>query len=277
MLGEDPNRIGIRLHAAGWRTGSVLSVAHVSAISYLLQRAGEKPREVNPADWLIVVSQTCDIVVPELRKEPYVEVLLAEPRAKIDSTIANLKSTRRLSFRSQGGGQVLEAHGTDRFWLPRIELDAWGPDAIRLLGANAADRISRWLAMRYTRAPWPFSLVKRLGGKEAHLKDILRAVDKTMAEVRVSISDDDKELPEAIPYRLKIYAVVDANTYDGRPDLRAECELALIEFLHALRSCAGIEVDESSQVISGAEFSWEETRQTHEWNFANLTDATEGD
>lgn len=277
MPGGDPNEIGNRLRAAGWRSGSVLTADHVQAIALLLCRAGEDALQVTPNDWLIVVSQTCDILVPELHKEPYVEVLYAQMQAAVDHTIANLRSTRWLSFRCTEGGQVLKAHGTDRFWLPKSSFDKWEPDAIRVLSPIGKGRLSRWLGMRYTRFPWPDSLVMRLKGSESRLKKILREVNMAMAELRVSISNIDIELPENAPYRLTIYAVVDAQTYDEQPDQRLACEVALNSFLNELRDCPGIEVDENSRVISGAEFTWEETRQTDEWNFANLTDVALAD
>jgi len=92
----DPNTIGSRLQANGWQTGSVLCADHTTSVAPLLQRAGRSPHPLGGGDWLIVVSQTCDIVAPRLAAEPYVEVLIAKPRKAIDSTKANLRSTRGL-------------------------------------------------------------------------------------------------------------------------------------------------------------------------------------
>jgi hypothetical protein len=39
-----------------------------------------------------------------------------------------------------------------------------------------------------------------------------------------------------------------------------------------LDGCVGIAVNQGlSEVVSGAEFTWQDTRATDEWNFANLS------
>jgi hypothetical protein len=267
----DPNTIGSRLHANGWQTGSVLRLDHTTSVAPLLQRAGHSPYPLRDDDWLIVVSQTCDIVALRLAAEPYVEILIAEQRKAIDSTKANLRSTRFLSFRAQPGGTVLEAHATHRFWLPREQFDDWVPDKARTVDPVAVTRLCEWLGLRYTRPAWPEQLVHRLNPKKDRIEQILRTVASQVAEIRVTITDVDRELPPDIPYRLTIYAVVDAATYDGSQPTREACAAALFDFIDALRGCQGIEIDENSDLVSGAEFTWEMTRLTHLWNFANLT------
>jgi len=170
---------------------------------------------------------------------------------------------------------VLEAHAAERFWLPREQFADWVPDQARALVPAAVTRISEWLGLRYTRPAWPEQLVHKLNPKKDRVEQILRNVASQVAEIRVAITDADRELPLETPYRLTLYAVVDAATYDGSPEARQACEAALSDLIDTLRACQGIEIDENSEVVSGAEFSWEMTRLTHLWNFANLTAAAQ--
>jgi len=277
VAAPDPNAIGKRLYALGWRAGSVLSADHCKQVAPLLHRGGHPPWSIESGDWLIVVSQTCDIVAARLTQEPYVEVLVASARQKVDMGKAGLRSTRFLSFRAWKDGPVLEAHATNRFWIPREEFDGWGPDAERLLSARAIGRLAEWLGLRYTRPAWPNALVKRVDTQQAAFNAILSGVPLEMAEIRVAITDVDKELPDDVPYRVTVFGIMDADSYYSDPNGRAACARAFEDLLDALRKCPRIVVEEGSEFLAGDQFDWQTTRMTHPWNFANLTDAGQSD
>ena len=95
-----PINIGLRLHAAGWKSGSVLTADHAKAIEQLLQRGGHPAYSLLFGEFLVVVSQTCDIVAPKLEAEPYVEVLLLREREAIDWPKAGLRPTRSISLQA---------------------------------------------------------------------------------------------------------------------------------------------------------------------------------
>jgi hypothetical protein len=63
----------------GWQTGSVVPAELLPELVNHLTRPGQPPTEVGEGDWLVVVSQTCDIVAPRLDAEPLVEVLHCRP------------------------------------------------------------------------------------------------------------------------------------------------------------------------------------------------------
>jgi len=47
---------------------------------------------------------------------------------------------------------------------------------------------------------------------------------------------------------------------------------AYAEFVSVLKGCQGIELDEElSDVVSGNQFTWQDTQQTDLWDFANLS------
>jgi hypothetical protein len=264
---RQPQNIGGRLAAKGWRTGSVLSPSLAASLS--LQRASEAPRALKEGERLVVVSQTCDIVAaPEA--EPYVEVLLVRQKASIDHTKANLRSTRHLSFRAQAGGLVVEAHATDRYWIPKELFEGHSPDTTNSLDDGAATKVCEWLGLRYTRPAWPNALVKRLPPRD-QVEKILRAVALSVAEIRVAISDCHKELPDGEVYKLAIYAVMDSTEYNTNQGAREACVRAFTEFLTLLRKCRDIEVLDGSDLLPGDQFSWQMEQMTERWNFANLS------
>lgn len=271
MSQADPNRIGERIAANGWKTGSVFSEKLTERIARHLQRSGQPPRAVGKNEWLIVVSQACDVVARKLSQEPYVEVLVAVERRRIDSPKAFLRSTRFLSFHAQPGGTVLEAHATDRFWIPRELLDGFSPDAKRSLSNRATQRVCHWLSLRYTRVAWPDALVKRLPSLQ-EMEVVFQNVANSLAELRVAITQIDEELSPGQPYRLTVFAVMDADEFETNPESRAACTKAFHELLDRLRRCKDIEVSEDSDFLSGDKFSWQLLQMTHEWNLANLTD-----
>ena len=50
------------------------------------------------------------------------------------------------------------------------------------------------------------------------------------------------------------------------PTAREACAAANSDFADTRRACQGIEIDEDSEVVSGAQFNWEMMGLTHLWN-----------
>jgi len=108
----------------GWQTGSVVPAEMLPELAQHLTRHGQRPALVAEADWLVVTSQTCDVVAPKLDAEPLVEVLHCRPHVgKPRKQYRDLQSTRQLDFRPHRTAQpglVLTAHATvDRYVIPR--------------------------------------------------------------------------------------------------------------------------------------------------------------
>jgi hypothetical protein len=115
--------------------------------------------------------------------------------------------------------------------------------------------------------------VKRIDkDTEKTLELALNPLKEDIAEVRVGIAERDEELAEGVAYHLVIYFIVDEAVWNGDPAGRGLIQAAFANFVAALNACHGIEVNQDlSGVVSGAEFTWQETRATDEWNFANLS------
>jgi hypothetical protein len=221
------------------------------------------------------VSQTCDVVALTADQEPFVEVLHCHARQGVRSQFARLRSTRRIDFypnRDAHPDLVLTAHATaDRYYLPRELLVGFRPDEHRRLDATATQRLLAWQALRASRPAWPDNFVSRIKPVNDKLEASLSELSDTV-EVRVALLQRDQELPAGESYRLALFFVVDGVAWRKSADVRANAYSAYGEFVSALADCNGVEVDEvNSGVVSGEEFTWQQTRSTDEWNYANLS------
>lgn len=271
-----PSTFGEEVAGQGWSTGAVLPPAMAPAVAAYLTRPGaDEPTLVQAGDWLVLVSQTCDVLASKLEAEPYVEVLHCRPIAKMRTQYKELRSTRTLDFkpnRATHEAVVLTAHAVaDRYLLPRALLRDHGPDGRRLSDVSTA-RVLAWYALRSGRPIWPDKLVARIGKAKAALELALDPLKDDIAEVRVAIAEKDQELATGKDYTLAVYFVVDEAVWEGDAEGREAIHAAFAQFVSTLDGCVGIAVNQGlSEVVSGAEFTWQDTRATDEWNFANLS------
>ena len=94
-----PPTLGEDVGALGWCTGSVIENDAVPLISARLTGPGTPP-EISPKDWLVVVSQTCDVVAKTIGQEPFVEILHCRPVKKIRKRATEALLTRFTTDRS---------------------------------------------------------------------------------------------------------------------------------------------------------------------------------
>ena len=143
---------GDHIAQLGWRTGSVVPAEMLPLLAPHLTRHGQSTAQVNAEDWLVVVSQTCDVVAPKPEAEPLVEVLLCRPRnGKPRKGFRNLESTRNLDYRPNREAHpdvILSAHAVaDRYVIPRNLLTAHKPDQARCLDNIASMRVLAPMAL----------------------------------------------------------------------------------------------------------------------------------
>lgn len=272
-----PLSFGAQLGKKGWQAGAVIPRAMLPELGpHMARPAGNAAPEVAAADWLVVVSQTCDVVQAKLESEPLIEVLHCKPVAQLRPEYQGRKSTRRLDFRpnkERHEGVMLSAHAiADRYVVPRNLFADHEPDPNRSLGANAVANLQQWYALRYTRPAWPDNLVARLTKGNKKLAAALKQQTVDDVEVRVAIAEKDEELEADHDYHLAVFFVVDQVVWDTSPGVREVGHKAFAEFVSVLGACKGVVVNqELSGVRSGEDFTWQMTRTTDEWNFANLS------
>lgn len=269
--------LGAEVAEQGWRTGAVVPQGMLPAIAQYLTRPGATAVEVAANHWLVVVSQTCDVVARTLEAEPFVEVLHCKPIKKPRAQYRDFRSTRILDFRPNRQTHeavALSAHAVaDRYLVPRELFRDQPPDADRHLSCDAAHRIMAWYALRSSRPSWPDAFVTRID-KETQdaLEAAIEPLKEDIAEVRLGIVENDVELGDDQAYHVAVYFVVDADIWERDVEGREAINTAFATFVSKLNECDGINVDQDlSEVVSGNEFTWQETRATDEWNFANLS------
>jgi hypothetical protein len=268
--------LGEQLDALGWQCGSVISeslYAEIETVTAAPHRVALRPQE---REWLIVLSQSCDVVARTVDQEPHVELLLCHPIAQPRAQFLDLRSTRQLDFRPNRGDHpdlILTAHAAhDRYIIPRSLLTRASPRADRRLSPESVRRLQAWIALRYSRAAWPNQFVSRIASAQKTILEALEGVGRhDVAEIRVALAPNDRELPSSESYRLAVFFVVDEEIWNSVPTERERVQAAFSAFVAALGNCAGIELDDASSVVSGAEFSWQQMQMTDAWNFANLT------
>ena len=167
----------------------------------------------------------------------------------------------------------LSAHAlADRYEVPRALFLHHEPDQDRHLSKNAVTNLQAWYALRYSRPAWPDAFNDRWSPAKKALLKVLHPLKEDVAEVRVAILERDDELPAGSDYHVTLFFIVDDETWNGDPEARHAAQLAFAEFTAALENCDGIEVDKDlSDVLPGGDFSWQLTKSTDEWNFANLS------
>lgn len=114
----------------------------------------------------------------------------------------------------------------------------------------------------------------RIGKATKLLKSAIEPLKDEIAEVRISFNEDERcrELSEVEIYHIAIFFVVDAVVWGNNVDGRVAIYKAFTDFVTVINGCRGVEVNEElSNVFSGDDFSWQATRSSDEWNFANLT------
>lgn len=278
-----PDSLGSQLDEKGWQAGAVIRHDCVPVLLPHLTRYGQEAPTFEHHDWLVVLSQTCDVVQHDLEKEPLVEILHCRPVEELRPDFQGRKSTRRLDFRANKethANVCLTAHATaDRYVVTRDLLLSFSPDENRRLSEKAVINLHEWYALRYSRPAWPDAFVDRINAAKnvrKKLSTALKQVPTDDVEVRVAIKPYDQELAKGQSYNIALYFIVDRDQWNGSDEIRAATYKAHGEFVAALGACEGITVDdEFGGVKSGDEFSWQLTRTTDEWNFANLSEPDE--
>lgn len=269
-----PPTFGAEVAGKGWRTGAVVPHALIPSLDPYLTRPYAEHAS-GQENWLIVVSQTCDVVAARLEAEPLVEILHCRPIQKLRTQYKELRSTRILDFkpnRMTHADLALSAHAVaDRYVMPRQMLREHAADPARRLDATATARVLAWYALRYGRPVWPDSLVGRISGTRNVLESALEPLKDDIAQVRVAISQKLQELAGNQSYDIAVYFVVDESVWQEDVDGRIVIHEAFARFVDILAGCDGILVSKESRVVSGEEFSWQMMQLTDEWNFANLS------
>lgn len=150
---------GENIFNLGWRQGSFLPIESVAL--------PEKFHSLKSSYSIIICSQSCSVVSPELNKDKYVELIVACPltskyNPRSPEAIGKNQRTLHLSAEGVSGVQVLEFSINSRFEIDRSELLRINPVADIRLSDGEAKKLTNWLARSYLRIALPNRLVPML-------------------------------------------------------------------------------------------------------------------
>jgi hypothetical protein len=146
------------------------------------------------------------------------------------------------------------------------------PDAGRELSTAASQKVLAWYASRAGRPSCPNTFCDCVRTVRAPLEDALDALADEIAEVRVGIVEKDQELGQDQSYHVIVFFSVDEDVWTNNVEGRTVINDAFAKFVAELGACEGVNVDQDeSAVVPGHEFTWQETKLTDLWGFANLS------
>lgn len=199
------------IYSNGWRQGSVIDKDSITL--------PEKFSCHNEDDYYILIcSQSCTVVSPDISKDPYVEAVLAKPIQKYNSRSpeARGKNQRKLHLPVNGGDnfEALEIQLKDRFELPRQNLTDILPKKDITLNKSEVLSLASWLGRNYTRIALPDTLVQKLKetGFRKELEDWFKTKlndDATIADKISNIYISWKPDEEADKYEVKMVFICD--------------------------------------------------------------------
>ena len=228
----------------GWRQGSILPPALVTAIS----------ADCNPDEEVyIVASHDCDVTSANFESEPLAELLKVKLLVdkEGDGALFYGKNPRRIQFELliEGKGRIAEANAHDRFFVQREPLLDFEPDGERTCSPLATAQFSDWLSRRYVRSAFPDAFNDRIRPVQRHLKKALSSQGQDITGLFAAMESWD-ELGDDEPYRFTIIATMTEDDYnDAQKRLRAQKPLDKIE--QKLDACGGIEVTEGMLAAEG--------------------------
>ena len=280
MRGDEPSLFGEnearRVLEAGWRQGSVCRPPADLAIPVSIDREKE---------WLVVCTQSCTVVSPNLVNDPHIEFIVAKPIGsyKPNSQEASGKTIRRFHLPIAGhpGVAALDCDINRRFVAPRSLCLTSTPDAGITVSEEASRNLAGWISRYYTRVALPNELVIRAG----KLFDIIKAA------LKKNTKDGDKlfESIDKIFVQWKPDSELQAGLYevnllflcaDGEADLLLDTLLeAKLKPFTEESGCDGIKLTYANTVRSETYISQlDGYRRLSEWDYlSNLGDIAESE
>ncbi len=230
----------IRRHR--WRQGRV-----IPATAHELLRDHAK-LALSETDCCIVVSQSCDLLFPDLDAEPLAEIVVAKPLAEgveLDGNFTFAKNARRLHLEIDIDGQDV-AHELlirNRFSIPRALLKEFPPDLQRTLPESEIETAVRWVIARYERTAFPDQFNSRVERADRKIKAIVKKMPE-VSDIYISLSSWD-ELKEWENYKVGLTGIT-TTVHFSDSDTLGRLETSIARIATQLNECPGIEVIDST-------------------------------
>lgn len=220
--------------SSSWVQGAIILPVALAAEPIVSAFALDEP------DFLVILTQSCDIVHESLEDEPHIELLVARRIPDIDGNYTFGKNPRTFDF--QHDAFSYRCHVREKVVLPRTVLV--GRDPAACISLDTVLQLGRWAGKRYTRPAFPDEFNRRRSPALAKIRKILTRGGVNITGIYFSL-DTNEELSSADPYRLIIYVTVEPSTTEDVSVL-AVAASAAAELHEAMNGCENIEVLETA-------------------------------
>ncbi len=251
--------IGERLRENGWRQGVIVPASHVL----------EGLPDGSPAtadDYVMVVSQSCDLVHHDLNKEPSAVFLVLKSITSVTPDVLHGRNPRLIHF-SATAGQSFAAWAWNQVVIPREDLAERKAEPSFELEAKVLRYILDWLAKRFTRIAFPDTFNDALDSKSKAIRSLLKKTHQIFSEILLHV-EPFEELKGAGSYELACYLLMPPEIHDDPQQLASA--RAVAAKLEALFAACGMEVVECSPV-SELNLSVAELKELVRWDYDHLT------
>jgi len=218
---------------------------------------------VSDGDWLVVMTQTCDLLQGDLEKEPRVELLRLTPtRPSVGAPLGWTQHPRYIQIERSMPETLLYACIHDRAWVPRERFDHLAPDPTRSLAPGDTRMLAKWLASRNLRPAYPDAFNDRL--KPIH-KDLARFWKAQKGNLRAAFCafTCDDELPEEVPYEVEFVLV------HPRALPPADAQALAEQFETIISPCEGIVAE--AKAMADIDFSLAHLDRYTRWDLDHLS------
>jgi len=221
-------------------------------------------------EYLLIVTQDCDLLTASLAAEPFFEVIPMMPcESNRYNESLNGKVARRLKISLtamkdiESSGYILFAN--KRFYIDRNILTEIDP--IEVIADENNKVIRRWLSKRYSRVAFPNNFDKCFS------KKALKSIKKTLSNFKeahsilISLNTLD-ELPVGQDYKITVAVMIKHQAYSHAPTYSKYN--AIVDTLERqLNTLEGI--DSEVLLYSDADMSVSEYTEFLEWDFDYLS------
>lgn len=251
----------------GWRQGSCLLASNGDFL--------DKNKNPLKEGLYVVISQDCDVVNHDLKKEPIVELLFMSEVRKEDGSLTHGKNPRKLHFQLPvgSGNRHLECVIHDKFFLPRHYLADVHPSSDFFVKGEDLATVIKWLANRYMRSAFPDVFNQRVKGIVGEIKSILKTYGGKTYGLFIRLHTNE-ELGSDENYKL-ILNVLFHPKY-AEDSFSEEFDSCLDKIVQQFTKAEGLEIVQA-QRLSIDDLSYYEYSKLKKWDFDYISHSVGAD
>jgi hypothetical protein len=202
-----------------------------------------KNKVFNKHGLYIVITQSCDLLHPELDDDPYVELVYAKEITKENGNFTAGRNPREIHIpiKTSNGNKYYKCHIKDKIIIQKKYLLKILTSSKYILEKNTKESLIKWVIKRYNRMAFPDTFNNRINDKTRNkIKKIIKNHTSDIHHgIFINLSSYE-ELNENMPYEIEIYILAEPSIKDERLGLLKNDAQKIENYIN---SCNGIMVD----------------------------------